>query len=107
MPDPAWPSSPPEANYLRLIGPGAAGTATTLASGAAWQALMAANEVAFTTSTVNTTATAVDFEGVGGAASAATCTGLNTALQLLSMWVQGRRRSPRGRWRRTKPPCPR
>ncbi|HOB50945.1 MAG TPA: PPE domain-containing protein [Mycobacterium sp.] len=90
MPDPAWPSSPPEANYLRLIGPGAAGTATTLASGAAWQALMAANEVAFTTSTVNTTATAVDFEGVGGAASAATCTGLNTALQLLSMWVQGK-----------------
>jgi hypothetical protein len=47
MPDPAWPALPPEANYLRLVGPGAAGTATTIASAAAWQALMIINELAF------------------------------------------------------------
>ena len=47
MTDPAWPTLPPEANYLRLAGPGAAGTATTVASAVAWQALMASQEVAF------------------------------------------------------------
>lgn len=88
MPDPAWPSSPPEVNYLRLIGPGAAGTATTLASGAAWQALMAGNEVAFSVSTLNTAVTAVDFTGVGGASSTTAVTGLNSALQLLAGWAQ-------------------
>lgn len=88
MPDPTWPSSPPEANYLRLAGPGAAGTATTLASGAAWQALMASHQAAFTASSLNTTATALNFSGVGGTSSAATATGLNTALQLLAGWVQ-------------------
>lgn len=88
MPDPAWPSSPPEANYLRLVGSGAAGTGTTLASAAAWEALMAGIEVAFSVSTLNTSATAPDFEGLGGAASATTATGLNSALQLLAGWVQ-------------------
>lgn len=88
MPDPAWPSSPPEVNYLRLLGPGAAGTATTLASGAAWQALMAGNEALFAASTVNATATALDFEGLGGASSTAAVAGLNASLQLLSCWVQ-------------------
>lgn len=88
MPDPAWPSSPPEANYLRLVGPGATGTATTLTSGAAWQAMVAATATAFASSTVNTTATAADFEGVGGMSSATAATGLNSAVQLLSVWVQ-------------------
>lgn len=88
MPDPSWPSSPPEVNYLRLIGPGAAGTATTLASSAAWQALMAGSEAAFSVSTLNTAATAVDFEGVGGMSSATTATGLNAALQLFAGWAQ-------------------
>ena len=88
MPDPAWPSSPPEANYLRLVGSGAAGTATTLASAAAWEALMASNEIAASVSTLNTAATALNFEGLGGAASAGTATGLNTALQLLAGWAQ-------------------
>lgn len=88
MPDPAWPSSPPEVNYLRLIGPGAAGTATTLASSAAWQALMAGNEAAFSVSTLNTAVTALDFEGVGGASSAAAVAGLNSALQMLAGWAQ-------------------
>lgn len=88
MPDPSWPSSPPEANYLRLVGPGATGTATTLASAAAWQALMAGNEVAFSASTLNTAATAVNFEGLGGIGSATAATGLNTALQLLAGWAQ-------------------
>jgi PPE-repeat protein len=88
MPDPAWPSSPPEANYLRLVGSGAAGTATTLASAAAWQALVATNEVAASASTLNTAATALSFEGVGGLASATTATGLNTSLHLLAAWAQ-------------------
>lgn len=88
MPDPSWPSSPPEANYLRLVGPGATGTATTLASAAVWQAVMASNEVAFSASTLNTAATAVNFEGLGGAGSATAATGLNTSLQLLAGWVQ-------------------
>jgi hypothetical protein len=88
MPDPAWPSSPPEVNYLRLVGSGAAGTGTTLASAAAWQALVIGNEVAASVSTVNTAATALNFEGVGGVASATTATGLNTSLHLLAGWVQ-------------------
>lgn len=88
MPDPSWPSSPPEANYLRLVGPGATGTATTLASAAVWQALMAGHEVAFAASTLNTAATAVNFGGLGGLGSATAATGLNTALQMLAGWVQ-------------------
>ena len=88
MPDPSWPCSPPETNYLRLIGPGAAGTATTMASGTAWQALMGSNELAFSMSTLNTTVTALNFEGVGGLSSTTAVTGLNTALQLLAGWVQ-------------------
>lgn len=88
MPDPSWPSSPPEANHLRLVGSGAAGTGTTLASAAAWQALMACNELAASVSTASTAATALDFEGMGGAASATAATGLNSALHLLAGWVQ-------------------
>ena len=88
MPDPSWPSSPPEANYLRLAGPGATGTATTLASAAAWQALMAGNEIAFSASTLNTATTALNFEGLGGLGSTTAATGLNTALQMLAGWVQ-------------------
>lgn len=88
MPDPSWPSSPPEANYLRLVGPGATGTATTLASAAVWQALMAGHEVAFSASSLNSAATAVNFEGLGGLGSATAATGLNTALQMLAGWVQ-------------------
>ena len=88
MPDPAWSSSPPEVNYMRLCGPGSAGTASTLANCAAWQALMATNEALFAASTANATTTALDFQGVGGASSTVAVTGLNTALQLLSGWVQ-------------------
>ena len=88
MPDPAWPALPPEANYLRLVGPGAAGVATTIASAAAWQALMVSNELAFSLSMLNTAATALNFEGVGGASSLAAITELNTSLQLLAVWVQ-------------------
>lgn len=88
MPDPTWPSSPPEANYLRLVGPGAAGTATTLASAGAWQALMGGAELAFTLSSTNTAVTAADFEGVGGLSSAGTVTALNAALQVLAGWVE-------------------
>ena len=88
MPDPSWASSPPEANYLRLAGAGAAGAASTLASAAAWQAVVAGNEVAASVSTLNTTVTTADFQGVGGVSSAARATGLNAALQLLSGWAQ-------------------
>ena len=66
MPDPAWPSCTPETNYLRLVGPGAAGTATTIANGVAWQALMGSHELAFSLSTLNTAVTTLNFEGVGG-----------------------------------------
>lgn len=88
MSDPEWPCSPPETNYLRLVGAGAAGTATTLASAAAWQALAASAEAAFSVSTMNTAATALNFDGVGGMSSSAAVTGLNAALQLLAGWVQ-------------------
>ena len=90
MPDPSWPSSPPEANYLRLVGPGATGTATTLASAAVWQALMAGNEMAFSASTLNTAATALNFEGLGGLGSTTAAAGLNTSLQMLAGWVQAK-----------------
>ena len=88
MPDPSWPSLPPEANYLRLVGPGTAGTATTIASAVAWQALMAHNQAAVAESTLNAAVTAVNFEGVGGLSSTTAISGLNTALQLLALWVQ-------------------
>lgn len=88
MPDPSWPSSPPELNYIRLVGPGATGTATTLASGATWQAVMAGDEMAYSSSALNSGLTAPNFEGVGGLSSTATVSGLNSALQLLAGWVQ-------------------
>lgn len=88
MPDPSWSSSPPEVNYLRLAGPGVAGTATTVASAAAWQALAIGDELASSASSLNAIATAVDFEGVGGLSSTAAVTGLNTALQMLAGWAQ-------------------
>lgn len=88
MPDPTWPSSPPEANYLRLVGPGAAGIATTVASGAVWQALTISDELAFSASVINTSRTAVDFEGVGGVSSTAAIAGLNAALQVLAGWAR-------------------
>lgn len=90
MPDPAWPCSPPEVNYLRLTGNGAGGTATTISSGIAWQTLVGCNELAHSLSTLNTTITALNFDGVGGASSAAAVTGLNTALQLLADWAQAK-----------------
>ena len=88
MPDPAWPCSPPEVNYLRLTGDGAAGTATTISSGAAWQTLVGCNELAHSLSALNTAVTTLNFDGLGGASSAAAVTGLNTALQLLAGWAQ-------------------
>ena len=88
MPDPSWPSLPPEANYLRLVGPGSAGTATTMVNAAAWQALAVNHECAFSLSTLNTAVTAMNFEGVGGLSSVATITALNSSLQLLADWVQ-------------------
>jgi hypothetical protein len=88
MPDPTWPSSPPEVNYLRLVGAGAAGTATTMASAAAWQALAGSAEVAASVSSLNTASTASSFEGVGGTSSVTTATGLNGSLHLLAGWAQ-------------------
>ena len=90
MPDPAWPASPPEVNYLRLVGAGAGGTATTVASGAAWQAITASSEASCAVSATNTACTAPGFVGVGGAASAASATGLNDALTMLAGWAQER-----------------
>lgn len=49
---------------------------------------MASSAMAASVSTVNTAATALDFEGLGGSASAATAGGLNTSLELLAGWVQ-------------------
>ena len=88
MPDPAWPCSPPEVNYLRLTGDGTAGTATTLSSGAAWQPLVGCNELAHSLSALNTAVTALNFDGLGGAGSTTAVTNLNTALQLLAGWAQ-------------------
>lgn len=88
MPDPAWPSAPPEANYLRLVGSGAAGTGTTLASAAIWQAVVVGDELAASVSTANTASTALNFEGVGGVASASSASGLNTSLHMLAGWAQ-------------------
>lgn len=59
-----------------------------MANGAAWQALMGSNELAFSLSTLNTAVTSLNFEGVGGLSSATAVTGLNTALQLLAGWAQ-------------------
>ena len=87
MPDPAWVSSPPEVNYLRLTGAGAGGTATTVASGAAWQTLAAGGELAATVSATNADCTSMGFQGVGGAASAILAAELNSALHLLTGWA--------------------
>ena len=78
MPDPAWPCSPPEVNYLRLTGDGAAGTATTL-SGAAWQTLVGCDELAHSLSALNTAVTALNFDGLGGAGSTTAVTGEHRA----------------------------
>lgn len=88
MPDPAWPASPPELNHLRLVGAGAGGTATTLASGTAWQVVTASSEAASAVSAANTACAAPGFEGVGGAASAALAAELNGAVHLLAAWAQ-------------------
>ena len=88
MPDPTWPSSPPEVNHLRLVGAGAGGTATTTASGTAWEAAALSSEAACSLSVTNTLCTAPGFEGVAGAASAALATDLNGALHLLAAWAQ-------------------
>lgn len=88
MTDPSWPSSPPEANYLRLVGPGANGTATTLASAGAWQAMATSNEIAFAASSLNLASTTLGFQGLGGAASTAAAVDLNGSLQTLACWVQ-------------------
>ena len=88
MPDPAWASSPPEVNHSRLAGAGAGGTATTLVSGTAWQAVTASSEASCAASAANTACAASGFEGVGGAASAAMATELNGALHLLAAWAQ-------------------
>lgn len=88
MPDPQWPCLPPEVNYLRLTGDAAAGTATTIASAAAWQAMVVSNELAAALSTLNTTVTSLNFEGIGALSSTTAVTGLNTALQLLCAWIQ-------------------
>jgi len=90
VPDPAWPSSPPEVNHLRLVGAGAGGIATTLASGAAWQVVAATGEGECAVSAANAACTAPGFEGVGGAASAALAAGLNGVLQALAAWAQER-----------------
>ncbi len=90
MPDPAWAGSPPEANYLRLAGPGAAGAASTLASAAGWQALAAGGEISASASTLNASATAPDFQGVGGLSSVAAAGRLNSTLHLLAGWVQAK-----------------
>lgn len=90
MPDPSWPSLPPEVNYLRLAGAGAAGTATTIASVTAWHTLTACNEAAFAQSTLNTAVTAANFEGVGAVSSATAISDLNASLQLLTGWVQAK-----------------
>jgi hypothetical protein len=88
MPDPTWPSSPPEVNYLRLVGAGAAGTATTMASAAVWQALAGSAEVAASVSSLNAVSTAPSFEGVGGTSSFTAATSLNGSLHLLAGWAQ-------------------
>jgi hypothetical protein len=49
---------------------------------------MVSNEVAFSMSSLNTAVTAADFEGVGGASSAATGGEHNTSLQLFAGWTQ-------------------
>lgn len=51
---------------------------------------MVSHEVALALSTLNTSVTALNFEGVGGLSSATAITGLNTALQLLAGWVQAK-----------------
>ncbi|MET0702856.1 MAG: PPE domain-containing protein, partial [Mycobacterium sp.] len=83
--DPLWPISTPEANHTRLVS--GTGPATTLANMAAWLTQLATHELSFGASQLNTAATGASFIGLGGTASAAASTELNTALQLLTAWV--------------------
>lgn len=83
--DPLWPISTPEANHIRLIS--GTGPATTLANMAAWLTQLATHELSFGASMMNTAATGASFIGLGGTASAAASTELNSALQLLTGWV--------------------
>jgi hypothetical protein len=83
--DPLWPISTPEANHTRLVS--GTGPATTLANMAAWLTQLATHELSFGASQLNTVNTGASFIGLGGTASAAASTELNSALQLLTAWV--------------------
>jgi PPE-repeat protein len=83
MPDPRW-TGPPE--FIALIFE--AGTPiSTLANNAVWVTETANGEIAAGLSTVNSLATAVQWQGVSGVTSMVTSTGLNVGLHSLVGWT--------------------
>lgn len=81
-----WPATPPEGNYLLLAR--GAGEATTVASGAAWQAQTLESLTHAEMSQLNTAVTATSWIGASGTASAASASLMNGVLGALSGWSQ-------------------
>jgi hypothetical protein len=83
-----WAAQPPELNDSILKG--GPGEATTVASGASWQAQTIAALTHAGISHANTAATSAGWIGAGGVASAAGATQMNTVLTALSGWAQAK-----------------
>lgn len=83
MPDPRW-TGPPEAVAAIFE---AGSPASVIANNVVWVTETANDELAEGLSTVNTLATAAQWQGVGAVASTVTATGLNAGLQTLVGWT--------------------
>lgn len=83
-----WPALPPEDAYALLVGPNISGEATTVASGAAWQAQTIESVTHAGLSQSNAVMTQPGWIGLGGAASTMTATMMNAVLTALSGWCE-------------------
>lgn len=83
-----WPALPPEDAYALLVGPNVSGEATTVASGAAWQAQTIESVTHAALSQSNAVMTQPGWIGLGGAASTMTATVMNAVLTALSGWCE-------------------
>lgn len=82
--DPRWMGPPEIVAAILETGPG---PASTIANQLVWIAETVSHELIMGLSTVNTSATAAQWIGLGGAASAAGATGLNAGLQTIAGWT--------------------
>ena len=93
MADPRW-TGPPESVALIFE---AGNPASVVANNAVWVTETANKELSAGLSTVNTLATAAQWQGVGAVASTVAITGLNAGLQTLVGWTGAQDRRHAGR----------